>query len=211
MEEVIYVIDDDDAYRSFVVQFLTAAGYQTFDFSNAEEFLSSPIVDHPSCLILELNLPRMNGFDVMDALKARGCAIPVLILTKSGSIPSCVRAMKAGARNFLTKPVEPEQLLHVVNEVLIDATNHFLEQQRVLELCKNYQALARREKQIFELAINGLQNKQIASELGITEITVKVHRRRVMDKMQVRTLADLVHAAGTLQIGKSRCPPRRLY
>ncbi|HBC0586626.1 TPA: response regulator transcription factor [Enterobacter cloacae] len=211
MEEVIYVIDDDDAYRSFVVQFLTAAGYQTFDFSNTEEFLSSPIVDHPSCLILELNLPRMNGFDVMDALKARGCAIPVLILTKSGSIPSCVRAMKAGARDFLTKPVEPEQLLRVVNEVLIDATNHFLEQQRLFELCKNYQALTRREKQIFELAINGLQNKQIASELGITEITVKVHRRRVMDKMQVRTLADLVHAAGTLQIGKSRCPPRRLY
>lgn len=100
MEEVIYVIDDDDAYRSFVVQFLTAGGYQTFDFSNAEEFLSSPIVDHPSCLILELNLPRMNGFDVMDALKARGCAIPVLILTKSGSIPACVRAMKAGARDF---------------------------------------------------------------------------------------------------------------
>ncbi|HCI8578994.1 TPA: response regulator transcription factor [Enterobacter cloacae] len=211
MEEVIYVIDDDDAYRSFVVQFLTAAGYQTFDSSNAEEFLSSPIVDHPSCLILELNLPRMNGFDVMDALKARGCAIPVLILTKSGSIPSCVRAMKAGARDFLTKPVEPEQLLRVVNEVLIDATNYFLEQQRLFELCKNYQALTRREKQIFELAINGLQNKQIASELGITEITVKVHRRRVMDKMQVRTLADLVHAAGTLQIGKSRCPPRRLY
>ena len=211
MEEVIYVIDDDDAYRSFVVQFLTAAGYQTFEFSNAEEFLSSPIVDHPSCLILELNLPRMNGFDVMDALKARGCAIPVLILTKSGSIPACVRAMKAGARDFLTKPVEPEQLLRVVNEVLIDATNHFLEQQRLFELCKNYQALTRREKQIFELAINGLQNKQIASELGITEITVKVHRRRVMDKMQVRTLADLVHAAGTLQIGKSRCPPRRLY
>lgn len=211
MEEVIYVIDDDDAYRSFVVQFLTAVGYQTFDFSNAEEFLSSPIVDHPSCLILELNLPRMNGFDVMDALKARGCAIPVLILTKSGSIPSCVRAMKAGAQDFLTKPVEPEQLLRVVNEVLIDATNYFLEQQRLFELCKNYQALTRREKQIFELAINGLQNKQIASELGITEITVKVHRRRVMDKMQVRTLADLVHAAGTLQIGKSRCPPRRLY
>ena len=211
MEEVIYVIDDDDAYRSFVVQFLTAGGYQTFDFSNAEEFLSSPIVDHPSCLILELNLPRMNGFDVMDALKARGCAIPVLILTKSSAIPSCVRAMKAGARDFLTKPVEPEQLLRVVNEVLIDATNHFLEQQRLFELCKNYQALTRREKQIFEMAINGLQNKQIASELGITEITVKVHRRRVMDKMQVRTLADLVHAAGTLQIGKSHCPPRKLY
>ncbi|MGN7911763.1 response regulator transcription factor [Enterobacter sp. 22466] len=211
MEEVIYVIDDDDAYRSFVVQFLTAASYQTFDFSNAEEFLSFPIVDHPSCLILELNLSRMNGFGVMDALKARGCAIPVLILTKSSAIPSCVRAMKAGARDFLTKPVEPEQLLRVVNEVLIDATNHFLEQQRLFELCKNYQALTRREKQIFEMAINGLQNKQIASELGITEITVKVHRRRVMDKMQVRTLADLVHAAGTLQIGKSRCPPRKLY
>lgn len=153
----------------------------------------------------------MNGFGVMDALKARGCAIPVLILTKSSAIPSCVRAMKAGARDFLTKPVEPEQLLRVVNEVLIDATNHFLEQQRLFELCKNYQALTRREKQIFEMAINGLQNKQIASALGITEITVKVHRRRVMDKMQVRTLADLVHAAGTLQIGKSRCPPRKLY
>ena len=211
MEDVVYVIDNDDAYRLFVVKLLMAKGYQTFDFKNAEEFLSCPIVDHPSCLILEINTPDTNGFDVIDALKERGCTIPIIILTMTSSIPLCVQAMKAGVRDFLTKPVEPEQLINVVKDVLIEATNNFLEQQRIFELCKNYQALTRREKQTFELAINGLQNKQIASELGISEITVKVHRRRVMDKMQVRTLADLVHAAGTLQIGKSRCLPRKRY
>ncbi|MBF2789125.1 MULTISPECIES: response regulator transcription factor [Enterobacter] len=211
MEDVVYVIDDDDAYRLFVVKLLMAKGYQTFDFKDAEEFLSFSIVDRPSCLILEINTPHADGFEVIDALKERGCTIPIVILTKNRSIPLCVRAMKAGVRDFLTKPVEPEELIDVVKDVLNEASHNFLEQQRLFELCKSYHALTRREKQIFELAINGLQNKQIASELGISEITVKVHRRRVMDKMQVRTLADLVHAAGTLQIGKSHCPPRKNY
>jgi len=209
MEDVVYVVDDDDDFRRFVVHLLMASGYQTFDFKNAEEFLSSTIVDQPSCLIQELSTPRIDGFYVIDTLKERGCSIPIIILTKTKSVPFCVRAMKAGVWDFLTKPVEPEQLLNVVKNVLIEAANNFLEQQRLFELCNNYQALTRREKQTFEMTINGLQNKQIASELGISEITVKVHRRRVMDKMQVRTLADLVHAAGTLQIGKSRCPPRK--
>ncbi|MEH0885661.1 LuxR C-terminal-related transcriptional regulator [Enterobacter sp. UNJFSC 003] len=211
MENVVYVLDADDASRQFVVQLLIASGYETFDFKSAEAFLSSPIVDHPSCLILELTIPGNDGFYVIDALKERGCTVPILVLTENGSIPMCVRAMKAGARDFLTKPVEPHQLLNVVKDVLSDATKDFLEQQKFFELCQNYQALTRREKEIFELTINGLQNKQIASELGISEITVKVHRRRVMDKMKVRTLADLVHAAGSLQIGKSRCPPRKPY
>ncbi|MEG5544366.1 LuxR C-terminal-related transcriptional regulator [Enterobacter asburiae] len=211
MEDVVYVIDDDDAYRLFVVKLLMAKGYQAFDFKDAEEFLSCSIVDRPSCLILEINTSDTNGFDVIDALKERGCTIPIIILTMAGSIPLCVRAMKAGVRDFLTKPVEPEELIDVVKDVLNEASHNFLEQQRLFELCKSYHAMTRREKQIFELAINGLQNKQIASELGISEITVKVHRRRVMDKMQVRTLADLVHAAGTLQIGKSHCPPRKNY
>ena len=117
----------------------------------------------------------------------------------------------AQIREILISESAWEEMTCLFAPSLIEATNNFLEQQRIFELCKNYQALTRREKQTFELAINGLQNKQIASELGISEITVKVHRRRVMDKMQVRTLADLVHAAGTLQIGKTRCPPRKRY
>uniref|UniRef100_UPI001F1526C5 response regulator transcription factor n=3 Tax=Enterobacter asburiae TaxID=61645 RepID=UPI001F1526C5 len=114
-------------------------------------------------------------------------------------------------REILISESAWEEMTCLFAPSLIEATNNFLEQQRIFELCKSYHALTRREKQIFKLAINGLQNKQIASELGISEITVKVHRRRVMDKMQVRTLADLVHAAGTLQIGKSHCPPRKNY
>lgn len=211
MKDFIYVIDADDASRQFVTQLLTVSEHQVFDFKNADAFLSSPIVDHPSCLILELNMPGIDGFHVIDALRERGCYIPIIILTESVSIPLCVKAMKAGVREFLTKPVEPQQLLNVVEDVLTEAARDFFEQEKLFKLCKNYQALTRREKQIFELAIDGFQNKQIASELGISEITVKVHRRRVMDKMKVRTLADLVHAAGSLQIGKPRCQPRKRY
>lgn len=208
MKNVIYVVDADDASRQFVVQSLISFGYTTFDFRDADSFLSSTIVDHPSCLILELNIPVIEGFRIIDVLKKRGCAIPILVLTDSGSIPLCVRALKAGVQDFLTKPVDIKQLISTVKDILKDAAENFYTQQKLFELCKNYQTLTRREIQIFEFIINGLQNKQIASELGISEITVKVHRRSVMNKMKVRTLADLVHAAGSLQIGKSRCKPR---
>lgn len=146
----------------------------------------------------------VNGFDVASALKDRGRELPIIFLTGFGTIPLTVQAMKAGAREFLTKPVEPERLLAAVVDALKGAEQEFEQQQANFALKQRHLSLTPREQEVFELAISGLLNKQIAAELGVSEITVKVHRRRVMDKMQARSLADLVHAAGSLQIAKSR-------
>ncbi|WP_312686813.1 response regulator [Kosakonia sp.] len=207
MEPIVYVVDDDNAVRQSIVRLLESEGYPSVDFPNADAFLSHPqasVPSAPSCLILDLNMPGIDGFDVTGVLKDRGRTLPIIFLTGYGTIPLTVRAMKAGAREFLTKPVEPELLLAAVADALTVAAEEFVQQQEHFALRQRHQSLTPREQEVFELAINGLLNKQIAAELGVSEITVKVHRRRVMDKMQARSLADLVHAAGTLQISRSR-------
>ncbi len=204
MEPVVYVVDDDNAVRKSIVRLLASEGYRAIDFASAESFLSHPLVGVPACLILDLNMPVVNGFDVASALKDRGRELPIIFLTGFGTIPLTVQAMKAGAREFLTKPVEPERLLAAVVDALKGAEQEFEQQQANFALKQRHLSLTPREQEVFELAISGLLNKQIAAELGVSEITVKVHRRRVMDKMQACSLADLVHAAGSLQIAKSR-------
>lgn len=204
MEPVVYVVDDDHSVRQSLVRLLASEGYRSVDFSSAESFLSHPLVVAPACLILDLNMPVVNGFDVASALKDRGRELPIIFLTGFGTIPLTVQAMKAGAREFLTKPVDPERLLAAVADALKGAEQDFDQQQENFALRQRHLSLTPREQEVFGLAISGLMNKQIAAELGVSEITVKVHRRRVMDKMQARSLADLVHAAGSLQIAKSR-------
>ncbi|WP_039058415.1 response regulator [Enterobacter sp. Bisph1] len=204
MEPIVYIVDDDNAVRRAIVRLLAAEGYRALDFASAEAFLAHPLVTVPACLILDLNMPVADGFDVASALKDRGRALPIIFLTGYGTIPLTVQAMKAGAREFLTKPVESERLLGAVADALNVAAQEFDQQQEQFALRQRHLSLTPREQEVFELAISGLLNKQIAAELGVSEITVKVHRRRVMDKMQARSLADLVHAAGHLQIAKSR-------
>lgn len=207
MESIVYVVDDDHAVRQSLVRLLASEGYLAVDFPSAESFFADPLVSAPSvpsCLILDLNMPVADGFDVAGVLKDRGRDLPIIFLTGYGTIPLTVRAMKAGAREFLTKPVEPERLLSAVAEALNVAEKEFAQQQEHFALRQRHLSLTPREQEVFELAISGLLNKQIAAELGVSEITVKVHRRRVMEKMQARSLADLVHAAGTLHIAKSR-------
>ncbi|MEQ4452285.1 MULTISPECIES: response regulator transcription factor [Kosakonia] len=204
MEPIVYVVDDDNAVRRSIVRLLAADGYRAIDFASAESFLTHPLVSVPSCLILDMNMPVADGFDVASALKDRGRELPIIFLTGYGTIPLTVRAMKAGAREFLTKPVESERLLSAVADALTVAAQDFEQQQENFALKQRHLSLTPREQEVFELAISGLLNKQIAAELGVSEITVKVHRRRVMDKMQARSLADLVHAASHLHIAKSR-------
>ena len=204
MEPLVYVVDDDNAVRRSIVRLLAAEGYRAIDFASAESFLTHPLVSVPSCLILDLNMPIADGFDVASALKDRGRELPIIFLTGYGTIPLTVRAMKAGAREFLTKPVESERLLSAVADALAVAAQDFEQQQENFALKQRHLSLTPREQEVFELAISGLLNKQIAAELGVSEITVKVHRRRVMDKMPARSLADLVHAASHLHIAKSR-------
>lgn len=205
MSNVIYVVDYDCIQRDCVIKMLSSLNVKVIGYKSASIFLSESISDCPSCLILEMNMPSIDGFQVIDNLKERGCTIPILVLTVVDSIPVCVRAMRAGVRDFLTKPVQQKQLLDSVKVILGEETERHQERKEYFELCEKYKALTFREKEIFEMVINGLQNKQIAFALGISEITVKVHRRRVMDKMKVSTLADLVHCAGRLQVGKSKC------
>ncbi|QCR38220.1 response regulator transcription factor [Nissabacter sp. SGAir0207] len=203
MEHRVYVVDDDDAVRHSISRLLASDGYAATDFPSSLAFLSHPFPSVPSCLILDMNMPEANGFEVAEKLAQRGHEIPIIFLTGYGTIPMTVKAMKAGAHEFLTKPVVAEQLLKAVAEGLQLSARNFSLSCEQLELKQRHQTLTPRESEVMELAIGGLLNKQIATALGISEITAKVHKRRVMEKMQVRSLADLVRAAERLNILKA--------
>ena len=190
MEHIVYVVDDDDAVRQSVVGLLESADIHALGFSSAEAFLSHPFEDLPSCVILDMQMPTITGFDVADALKANGREIPIIFLTGHGTIPMSVRAIKGGAYEFLTKPVESSALIGSIESALRLAQHNALKQRHM--------SLTPREHEVLQLAISGKLNKQIAAELGVSEITVKVHRRRVMEKMQVRSVAELVRAVERL-------------
>ncbi|MGP6487558.1 response regulator transcription factor [Duffyella gerundensis] len=199
MERIVYVVDDDNAVRKSIVRLLQSEGYSAMDFASATAFMSHTFCDAPGCLILDMNMPVADGFDVVGALKQSGRVLPIIFLTGYGTIPLSVRAMKAGAHEFLTKPVASDVLLQAVEGALQLAkrnSSHCLESH---QLQQRFLSLTRREQEVLWLTIRGLLNKQMAAELGVSEITVKVHRRRVMEKMQVRSLADLVRAAERLQ------------
>ncbi|UYU31179.1 response regulator transcription factor [Siccibacter colletis] len=204
MEQIIYVVDDDDAVRRAVVRLLQSEGHEVADFNSAQAFLSHDFCEKPGCLVLDMNMPAADGFDVMDGLSRLGRVLPVIFLTGFGTIPLTVKAMKTGALEFLTKPVNPVQLLQAVAEGLRQAQQNFSHLREQHALTQRHQSLTLREREVLELAIGGLLNKQIATALGVSEITAKVHKRRVMEKMQARSLADLVRSAERLNIVKSR-------
>ena len=196
MEHIVYVVDDDDAVRQSVVGLLESADIHALGFSSAEAFLSHPFEDLPSCVILDMQMPTITGFDVADALKANGREIPIIFLTGHGTIPMSVRAIKGGAYEFLTKPVESSALIGSIESALRLAQHNAARVKEHYALKQRHMSLTPREHEVLELAISG--NKQIAAELGVSEITVKVHRRRVMEKMQVRSVAELVRAVERL-------------
>lgn len=200
MEHIVYVVDDDHAVRRSVVGLLESAGLNAIAFSSAESFLQHPFEDLPSCVVLDMQMPAISGFEVADALKASGREIPIIYLTGHGTIPMTVKAMKGGAYEFLTKPVASNDLLNTIGDALKLAQDNALQLREQYSLKQRHLSLTPREQEVLQLAISGMLNKQIAAELGVSEITVKVHRRRVMDKMQARSLADLVRAAERLTI-----------
>ena len=203
MDHIVYVVDDDNSVRQALVSLLRAEDYRVADFSSAQAFLSHPFTSQPGCLILDMNMPGASGFDVTDALSRLGHVIPVIFLTGFGTIPLSVKAMKAGAYEFMTKPAVPGLLLQAVADALKLAEKTLDETQEIQALTTRYDSLTPREKEVFQLAIGGLLNKQIATEMGVSEITAKVHKKRVMEKMQVRSLTDLVRAADRLNIHKT--------
>src|SRR5476649_2820319 len=204
MNHMVYVIDDDDSVRHAMVRLLQSAGYSVAEFASAEAFLTQSLSPLSGCLVLDMNLPHADGFYVLDALEKKGQELPIIFITGFGTIPMSVRAMKAGAHEFLTKPVAPEDLLNAVDEGLIKAEKNQLFSSEQSDLTLRHQSLTPREREVLGLAIGGLLIKQIATALGVSEITAKVHKRRVMEKMRTRSLADLVRAAERLHIVKSQ-------
>ncbi|WP_194722073.1 response regulator transcription factor [Noviherbaspirillum malthae] len=204
MEKLVFLVDDDEAVRVSVTRLLRSAGHAVKVFATAEEFLQESSHASPACLILDMRLSSASGFDVIDALAHKGISLPIIFISGYGSIPMTVRAMKAGAQEFLTKPVDSEQLLQAVDEALARAEADFETHRDLMESTQRYATLTQREREVLGLAIGGLMNKQIAMELGIQEVTAKVHKQKVMEKMGTRNLIDLVKVAQRLNIPSTR-------
>jgi FixJ family two-component response regulator len=195
----IHVVDDDDSFRTAVVRLLRAAGYEVRGYRSAGEFLLANAGNTRGCVVLDVRMPGPSGLDLQEAFNERDDALPIIFLTGHGDIPMSVRAMKAGAVDFLTKPVEREALLTAVrNAPARDADNRAV-RTRANALHSCYDTLTPRERAVFALVVAGKLNKHIAAELGISERTVKAHRAQVMEKMHVTSLAELVHIAEQLK------------
>ena len=189
---LVYVGDDECSIRTSLSRLLHSADIPTQCYATAQAFLEQTFTAQPTCLLLDMNLAASNGFDVQEELLRRGHRFPIIFMTGFGTIPMSVKAIKAGAHEFLTKPFEPEQLLDVVRQALAHDESELLERLHVQSVRHRFDTLTPREREVMTLLVTGRMNKQIASDLGTSEITVKVHKRHIMTKMQARTLIELV-------------------
>ena len=197
---VIAIVDDDPSVREGLKSLIRSAGWSVETFASAQEFLARPQANVPSCLILDLQLPDLSGLDLQKRIAATDLEIPIVFLTGHGDIPASVQAMKAGAVEFLTKPVDEQDLLRAIQEA-IDRDRRTRQQHADLhELRRRHDSLTAREREVMQQVISGLLNKQVAAELNITEFTVKIHRGQVMRKMHADSLANLVRMAESLGI-----------
>ena len=195
----VHVVDDDASFRTAIERRLTLAGYEVATYPSAQQLLDSrPDENVPSCILLDVRIPGLSGPELQGRLNALGSTVPIVFLTGHADTPTTVRAIKAGAEDFLTKPVESETLLGAIERAIARHAVTRGEQRRLEEMLALLAALTARERQVFGLVVRGRLNKQIAHELGTTERTIKAHRHQVMEKMKVRSLAELVRIAEQL-------------
>lgn len=196
----VFIIDDDRGMRAAIQDLVESVGLRAESFATGEEFLSSQRGADPSCLVLDIRLPQMSGLDFQRRLAEVGMEIPIIFITAHGDIPMSVRALKAGAIEFLTKPFRDQDLLDAIQQALQRDSATRQQQAEIHTLQERYHALTARERQVMNLVVSGMLNKQIASEIGASEATVKIHRGHVMQKMQAGSVVELVRIADKLKL-----------
>lgn len=194
-QPTVFVIDDDASVRIALQRLIQSINLTVRTFDTAQDFLAHGPLDGPSCLVLDVRMPGTSGIELQEQLTATGIQLPIIFITGHGSIPMSVKAMKAGAVDFIEKPFEDQQLIDAIHAAIAQSTRFRAEQAERAELHRRISLLTPREHEVFLQVVTGRLNKQIASELGMSEKTVKIHRARVMQKMQAESLADLVRMA----------------
>ena len=197
---IVFVVDDDISVRESLELLIASAGWRPELFASAQDFLKSPRACVPSCLVLDVSLPGLNGLELQKRVANERTDMPIIFITGHGDVPMTVQAMKAGAVEFLTKPFNHEALLSAIQQALERSRAALGIEAEMQSLRHRYASLTGRERQVMALVVSGLLNKQVGGELGISEITVKAHRGKVMQKMKAASLPDLVRMAGRLQL-----------